>query len=1111
MPFPQLYTITAYSLLSSTIRVQELVQQAKKLGYTSLGIADINVLHGAVEFYEACKTAEIKPIIGLTLEYTPVKSEQSAKLLLYAKDQAGYQNLMRISSAKMTSDSVFYLESIKEYLTNLFAIMPSDYGEIPHAFKRSQEEALETLKHVENYFDPSSFFVGASFTCNPKTDPELFSFYNENHQNVLATQEARYLNREDGFALKVLEHIDQGTQVMLNAQEPTEIEGPFYLRNQLDALEQLRVLTSEAAIENAELLARQCSVEIPLHQRLLPHYPVPEVKDAGVYLKELCHQKLPERVPNFSLEYKDRLTKELDIIHTMGFDDYFLIVWDVMAFAHERKIVTGAGRGSAAGSLVSYVLAITDVDPIKYDLLFERFLNPERHSMPDIDLDIPDNRREEVLLYVREKYGHDHMAQIATFGTMAAKMVLRDVARVFGLSQSESNRWSSAVPNALKITLKTAHAESKKLAELVNSSDANRLLFDTALRLEGLPRHVSTHAAGVVISDKNLLELVPLQPGSNDIFLTQFTMNDVEKIGLLKMDFLGLRNLSIIDNALKSVKRVSNHEIILNQIPLNDEKTLALFKRGETSGVFQFESAGIRNVLRKLGPTSIEDIAAVNALYRPGPMQNIDLFIRRKKGLEPIEYPDPVLEPILKNTYGVIVYQEQIIQVASRMAGFSLGQADILRRAVSKKKKEVLDEERNHFVTGALKQGHSEAVATTVYDYIERFANYGFNRSHAFAYSFIGFQMAYLKVHYPGAFYAAILHSVRHNPNKIKEYIGEARKNKMTIIQPAINSSQYSFYLKSEKQIMFGFSSLKGIRRDFIQNILDERKERGPFHSFDQFLLRIDRKWLKAENIQPLIAIGAFDELQPNRRQLAVSLDSEIQNIIYSGGSMNLLEDTLKLKEVEVADYSLEEKLEQEEQYLGVYLSGHPTEEFKKTRAAKQVQLISDVVEKQTVRLLIYVKDVRVIRTKKGEQMAFVEGDDLTGSLSLTLFPTIFRTLRQNVENGQVYYVEGKIEKSTYNQELQLLVNRIEKASGIEKNISATTCYLKITEEKDQKGILQRIHEIIQANQGQTPVILYFEKDKKKVVLGEENWLIDSNEVKEQLVAVLGSENVIFK
>lgn len=630
MSFPQLYTITSYSLLSSTIRIQQFVQQAKKLGYQTVGITDINVLHGAIEFFETCMKEGLKPIIGLTVEYTPHKSEQSAQLLLYAKDLEGYQNLMRISTAKMNSEKIFYLDEVKNYLSHLFAVMPSDKGEVTFALKRSVEEASESLNRLTDYFDPASFFASASFTCNQETDPLLFQFYESQNQPLIALQETRYLNRQDGFALKVLRHIDEGQQMTLNAEE-TEIEGPFYLRSQNDAVDQLTVKVSQQAISNAENMAAACTVEIPLHQRLLPHFPIPDGKQAGVFLKELCLQKLPERIPDASIEYEQRLEKELTIIHTMGFDDYFLIVWDVMAFAHDRKIVTGAGRGSAAGSLVSYVLSITDVDPIKYDLLFERFLNPERHSMPDIDLDIPDNRREEVLQYVREKYGHYHMAQIATFGTMAAKMVLRDVARVFGLSQSESNRWSNSVPSALKMTLETAYNDSKKLVELVNSSDTNRLLYDTAVRLEGLPRHVSTHAAGVVISDLDLIDIVPLQPGSNDIFLTQFTMNDVEKIGLLKMDFLGLRNLSIIDDTIKSVKRVYKKEVILNQIPLGDEQTLALFRRGETSGVFQFESAGIRNVLRKLGPTSIEDIAAVNALYRPGPMQNIDLFIRRKK------------------------------------------------------------------------------------------------------------------------------------------------------------------------------------------------------------------------------------------------------------------------------------------------------------------------------------------------------------------------------------------------------------------------------------------------------------------------------------------------
>lgn len=1109
MSFPQLHTITSYSLLSSTIRISEYVKEAKKMGYQTLGITDVNVLHGAIEFYEACQAAGIKPVIGLTLEYTPEDSDEAAEILLFAKNLQGYQQLMQLSSAKMTSNDHFYLSEHVQLLSDLFAVVLSNKGEISRFFTHDKEKTQKSVARLKSYFDAESLFAESSFTSNVQRLPELFDFYQQVNLPLIALQEVRYLKREEGFAVTVLDSIKENTQIKLTGQMP-EIEGPYYLREQELAAEQLVALAGEEALRNVEKVAEVCQVDILLHQKLLPHFPITTGQDAGSYLRELCQAKLPQRVAEVTPVYEERLEKELTIIHNMGFDDYFLIVWDVMAFAHENKIVTGAGRGSAAGSLVSYVLAITDVDPIKYDLLFERFLNPERYTMPDIDLDIPDNRREEVLAYVRQKYGHHHMSQIATFGTMAAKMVLRDVARVFGLSQSEANRWSAAVPNTLKITLEKAYQESKKMQELVNFSPNNQLLFKTAVQLEGLPRHVSTHAAGVVISDENLLNLVPLQPGTNDILLTQFTMNDVEKIGLLKMDFLGLRNLSIIDDTLTAIKRVYKEEIVLNQIPLDDPKTLELFQKGETSGVFQFESAGIRNVLRKLGPTSIEDIAAVNALYRPGPMQNIDLFIRRKKGLEKIDYPDPSLEPILKNTYGIIVYQEQIIQVASKMAGFSLGQADILRRAVSKKKKDVLDEERIHFVEGSLSQGYSKEKANMVYDYIERFANYGFNRSHAFAYSFIGFQMAYLKVHYPNAFYVALLHSVRHNPNKIKEYIGEARKNKQTILQPSINQSHYSFFLNNQNQILFGFSSLKGIRRDFIQNILDERKANGPYKTFDEFLLRIDPKWLKVENILPLIAIGAFDEIAPNRRQLTVGLESNIQSIVLSGGSMDLLA-TLKPKEAEVTEYTLEERLEQEETYLGVYLSGHPTEEFKKTRLAKQTHYVHDVVENQTTRLLIYVKNVRVIRTKKGEQMAFVDGDDGTGEISLTLFPTVFRLLRQAVEKGQVYYIEGKAERSNYNQELQVLVNRIEKAAEIEQGISAETCFLRITKEKDTKETLQKIQEIIQRHRGSTPVILYYEATGKKIVLNEENWLANSAESKQQLSFVLGEKNIAFK
>ncbi|MDN6409640.1 MAG: DNA polymerase III subunit alpha, partial [Tetragenococcus halophilus] len=556
----------------------------------------------------------------------------------------------------------------------------------------------------------------------------------------------------------------------------------------------------------------------------------------------------------------------------------------------------------------------------------------------------------------------------------------------FGLSQSEANRWSNAIPKQMKITLEKAYDQSKALRELVNMNERNKQLFQAAKTLEGLPRHVSTHAAGVVISDQDLLDLVPLQEGSEGIWLTQFTMNDVEETGLLKIDFLGLRNLSIIADTLQSIQKMTKQDISQKDIPLDDKETLRLFQKGDTTGVFQFESAGIRNVLRRLIPETIEDVAAVNALYRPGPMQNIDTFIKRKHGQEKIDYLDSSLAPILENTYGVIVYQEQIMQIASQMAGFTLGQADILRRAISKKKKSVLDKQRRYFIEGAQNKGFSKEKANQIYDYIERFADYGFNRSHAFAYSFVAFQMAYLKVHYPAPFYKALLRSVLHTPKKLKEYLSDAKNAGVKVLNPSINQSAYSFYLNSLQEIRFGLGSIKGIRRDFIYDILAERRENGNYASLNQFLTRMNQynsKWLKEENIRPLIAIGAFDELEENRRQAISQLEGKIQNVVYSGGSLDLL-DMMALKNEALTDFSLEEKLNLEEQYLGIYLSGHPVEQFEKIKQRKKVTDISELVENTTVNLLIYGTEIREIRTKKGEQMAFLEGNDPTDETSVT-------------------------------------------------------------------------------------------------------------------------------
>lgn len=1102
MSFPQLYTTTAYSLQKSTLQLAEYVEHARRLGYDTIAITDQNVLYGAVEFFQYCQKYQLNAVIGMELCYQTEQNER-AQVLLYAKDLTGYQNLMQLSTIAMTQAEPVRLSAVKQWLSHLAAVLPLE-NEVTALLDTQKESALHALAHLKELLE--ELYIERS--RHSERFPEIYHFMTEQKVPEIALAQAHYLTAEDRFAVEVLQHIHAGTQLSFQELKEPKEPGEEYLRPQ----EENAVWFAEryaAALENAQTLAASCCLKLPLHQKLLPHFPLPEESEPAAYLRKLCEKRLPQRVTDPDARYYERLEKELAIIHSMGFDDYFLIVWDVMDFAHREKIVTGAGRGSAAGSLVSYVLAITDVDPIRYNLLFERFLNPERMSMPDIDLDIPDNRRDEVLRYVHEKYGHYHMSQIATFGTMAAKMVLRDVGRVFGLSQSEMNRWSKAVPSALKVTLEQAVNESGKLVQLIQQDELSRLLFETAQKLEGLPRHVSTHAAGVVISDQDLRELVPLQTGSEDILLTQFTMNAVEGVGLLKMDFLGLRNLSIIDNALKDIKRVYKKEVQLNKIPLDDPATLGLFQKGMTSGVFQFESNGIRNVLRRLEPTSIEDVAAVNALYRPGPMTNIDTFIKRKKGIEPIRYPDASLAAILENTYGIIVYQEQIMQVAAQMAGFSLGQADILRRAVSKKKKAVLDEERQHFVTGALKQGHSQAKAEEIYDYIERFANYGFNRSHAFAYSFIGFQMAYLKVHYPGPFFKALFHSVNHNSGKLKEYVHEAKNHRLQILPPDINESSRSFFLLDKKRIRFGFGGIKGLRRDFIQEILQKRSEQGRFTSIDQFLLRIDSKWLKPDYLMPLIYAGVFDSLHSNRRQLADELEGKIQNVQYSGGSLSLM-DIMALKDTVSEDYPLMEKLALEEEYLGLYLSGHPTESFPKVKRLKAVSAVSELLEGQRSRVLFYIKEIREIRTKKGEKMAFLEGGDASGELSVTLFPAVYRRFVRSLAAGQVVLLYGKTERSRYNQELQLLAEEVAPAEELEKN-APPFCYLKLTEELDAADLRHELLELLKRNRGESPVVLYLEKEQRRLKLNESFKVQRTPVFQKELETLLGERNVIFR
>lgn len=1109
MPFPQLQTLSSFSLLKSTLRLESYVATGKKLGYQALALTDINQLTGAIQFAKLAETYQIQPIIGLYLEYE--WGNQTQGLLLYVKNLVGYENLIKLSTLKETTENLT-LDEILIRLEGLVAVLPFENPAYEKISTGDRKGATEFLQLFASKKAAKEFFVG--ITLQEKSDLFLLRLQNwleflaEKQTETLFLHPVTYLKSEEAFSLEVLKALAEGQTLDLLG---TEKKGPHYLWTQAEFQEALAAPFFKNLRENTLAFSKSFHFSPPLGQKLLPHFPLPEGKKAPETLREMATTALEKRVEKPAVPLKDyykRLSYELSVIERMGFSDYFLIVTDVMHYCHTHNIMTGAGRGSAAGSLVAYVLEITDVDPLKYQLLFERFLNPERANMPDIDLDIPDLKREEVLRYVAEKYGKRQVAQIATFGTLAAKMVLRDVARVFGLSQSEASQFSKAVPNTPKITLRESYKKSESLRKLALKNEKYQLLFETALLLEGLPRHVSTHAAGVVIGDGPLVQWVPLQTGSNDIYLTQFTMGDVEAVGLLKIDFLGVKNLTILQETTENVSRLLNRPFSLHEIPLDDALTLAVFQKGETSGIFQFESQGIRSVLKRLGPTSFEDIVAVNALFRPGPLDNIDHFIKRKKGQEPITYPDASIKEVLAHTYGIIVYQEQVMQVANLLAGFSLGQADILRRAVSKKKRDVLDATRQAFIKGALKQGHSEKVAGEVYDYIEKFANYGFNRSHAFAYSVVGFQLAYFKAHYPKAFYTALLNSVVNNDGKIKNYLGEAKKAGVKILPPDINQSS-SYFTMVKEGIRFGLGKIKGVRRDFLKEVLAERKL-SPFASLDDFLFRLDNRWLKEEVIAPLVMVGAFTGFEKNRRKLLEELPGKIRNVVYSAGSMDLL-TTMALKTEEIADYPLTERLEIEEDYLGTFISGHPLEETTAYEKYFHITPIADYEANQKIQTFIYLKDIKKIRTKNKEQMAFLTAQDLTGETSYTLFPQLYRKEFGKIQLHQLYFVKGKVEYSKYQDQLQVLVESLATFEEIKEELNQPKLYLRIPESLEKSGVLQTISQELKNFSGKSPVILYYPHKKISQQLSKTYQVEPTESLLENLKKILGNENVILK
>lgn len=1119
MSFIHLHVYSAYSLLTSTASVSDLVQNARDKGFSALALTDRNVMYGTIEFYKLCKKQNMKPIIGLTVDIASERKENEAfPLVLLAENDTGFKNLLKISSAVQTKvDHGLPFKWLKHYAAGLIAITPGIQGEIEQSIINGQlSEAKELIHAYSNLFGRKNFFLALQ---NHQLDQEsvikdqFIHISRELHVPLAATNTVYYLEKEDTFAHECLLAIKNGDKLQDDHREQLGSD-QFYLKSAPEMAD--CCVDVPDALENTLLIAERCNINIDLNKTYLPAYPTENGIPADDYLEMLCKKGLAERFQHPDKKYTERLAYELSVINRMKFSNYFLIVWDFMRYAREHGILTGPGRGSAAGSLVAYVLFITDVDPLEHNLLFERFLNPERISMPDIDIDFPDHRRDEVIEYVARKYGELHVAQITTFGTLAAKAALRDVGRVFGLNTKELEQLSRLLPSRPGLTLKNAYNDSEGLRKYINELPINKKLFETALKLEGLPRHTSTHAAGVVISEKPLVDLIPIQKGSNDIYLTQYSMEHLEELGLLKMDFLGLRNLTLIETILSSIHRHKGTRIDLRNIPLDDSATFELLARGETTGIFQLESEGMRKVLNRLKPSRFEDIVAVNALYRPGPMENIPLFIERKHGREAVHYPHHDLQHILENTYGVIVYQEQIIQIASKMAGFTLGEADLLRRAVSKKQKEVLDKERIHFVQGALKKGYDQSLANDIYDLIVRFANYGFNRSHAVAYSMIAYQLAYLKANYPLHFMAGLLTSAIGNDTKIAQYILEAKQIDISILPPSINHSSFSFQVEGGK-IRYSLAAIRGVGAAALKEIFHARKQKKFADLFD-VCIRVSTKAINRKTLEYLVHSGCFDEFGKDRAVLLASLDVAIEHAqIFKpddSSQIDLFDDELipKPKYVIVDPLSQEMKLTFEKEALGFYLSDHPISIYEKELARCGAQPIYQLKKDgKRVATGIYVAGIKTIRTKKGEAMAFLTISDSSGELEAIAFPDVYRRFSPLLGQGSFALLEGKVEER--DDKRQYIIQQVFEIQQwiASKSKKQPVLYLKIDQDKQDEQSLQKINRLIREHKGDAGVILHYGATRKTVRLGEGNKVSPTPILLQSLRDILGFHNVVLK
>jgi len=1145
MAFTHLHVHTEYSLLDGSNKIKELVARTKELGMDSVAITDHGVMYGVIDFYRAATAAGIRPIIGCEVYVAPNSrfdkaGQQDNKynhLVLLAENNIGYHNLMKLVSRGFT-EGFYYkprvdMEVLREYHEGIIALSACLAGIVPEYIQKGlYEDAKKRALELEEVFGKGNFFLELQdhgIPAQATVNQNLLRMSEETGIELVATNDIHYTYAEDEKPHDILLCIQTGKKVADEDRMRYE-GGQYYIKSE----EEMRKLFPYAAraIDNTHKIAERCHVDIEFGKYKLPEFPVPEGYDAWSYLNKLVWDGFAVRYGEADDALRERLEYELNTIKNMGFVDYFLIVWDFIHYAKSQDIAVGPGRGSAAGSLVSYCLGITDLDPIKYSLLFERFLNPNRVTMPDIDVDFCYERRQEVIDYVVDKYGKDRVVQIVTFGTMAARGVLRDVGRVLDLPYAQVDAVAKMIPAELNITIDLALKKNPELRRIYEQDSVIHELIDMSKRLEGLPRHTSTHAAGVVISPKAVDEYVPLSRGVDDCVTTQFTMTTLEELGLLKMDFLGLRTLTVIQNAVRLVNRHREEPLDMDKIDYNDGKVYEMIAAAKTEGVFQLESGGMKGFMKELKPTSLEDIIAGISLYRPGPMDFIPKYIQGKQNQASIVYDCPELEEILAPTYGCIVYQEQVMQIVMKLAGYDLGRSDLVRRAMSKKKADVMAKEREYFVygnkelnvPGCIAKGIDEKVANKIFDDMTDFAKYAFNKSHAAAYTIVSYQTAWLKYYYPVEFMAALMTSVIDNPTKVAEYIMECRKMNIKLLPPDINEGERDFSV-SGGNIRYALSAIKSVGRSVIDAIVKERREGGPFVSLKDFMERLSGKEVNKRTVESFIKSGAMDGLHATRRQLMMVYVQVMDQISQERkksmtGQMSLFDLVSDEEKAEydvrypdVGEYDKELKLAFEKEVLGVYISGHPLEEYEKTLIKNVTSFTTDFYlddetgeaklrdnQNTVIGGMITSKTVKV--TKNNQLMAFISLEDLLGTVEIIIFPRDYEKYQKYLIEDQKIYIRGRVSISD-DQQAKLVCEKIIPFDEVPKEI-----WIKFESKEAFGQREQELYQLIENESGEDRIVVFCALEKAVKRLANRYAVSGTDEMLAKLYNTFGVENV---